>query len=149
MAYVPKDAKWYLAELVQEIRVEDDPRNVVWRNLTLIRADSPDEAYDKALRFGHDGDTEYDNPEAKQVKIAFRGISRLDVIYDDLEDGAELLFYSQLNVSQKQIAELLCSKERLSVFQPIQPMEGPDVASAEIIDEVEKRFGITRPIRDT
>ncbi|MFN2510551.1 MAG: hypothetical protein ABR568_03800 [Pyrinomonadaceae bacterium] len=28
MAFIPKDAKWYLAWLVEEIIVEDDPRNM-------------------------------------------------------------------------------------------------------------------------
>jgi len=34
MGFVPKDAE-YLAEIVQELTVADDPRNIVWRKLTL------------------------------------------------------------------------------------------------------------------
>ena len=40
MAYIPEDAKWYLADIVLEITIEDDPRNVVHTNLVLISADS-------------------------------------------------------------------------------------------------------------
>jgi Domain of unknown function (DUF4288) len=145
VAFIPKDAEWYVAELVEEIQVEDDSRNVVLRNLTLIRADSPEEAYEKALRFGHEGETEYDNPEAKRVRIKFRGISHLDVIHDKLEDGAELSFCSQQGVSQEQIAGMLCPKEKLEVFREIEKLDGPDFASAEVIQEVEDRFGISRP----
>jgi hypothetical protein len=35
VAYIPKSAKWYLAEIVQQITVESDPRNVVHTNLVL------------------------------------------------------------------------------------------------------------------
>jgi hypothetical protein len=54
MAFIPEGAKWYLAELVQELRVAGDSRNVIWRNLTLVRADSPEHAYQEALRLGRD-----------------------------------------------------------------------------------------------
>ena len=52
MGYIPEDAKWYLADLVEEITVEGDPRNVVHTNMTLVRADSPEEAYQKAVQLG-------------------------------------------------------------------------------------------------
>ena len=45
MAFIPADAKWYLAEIVEQISVEGDPRSVIHTNLVLVRADSPDEAY--------------------------------------------------------------------------------------------------------
>jgi len=61
------------AELVEEITVEDDPRNVVHQNLVLIRAVSADEAYEKARKIGKDGETSYDNPSGKAVRIRFRG----------------------------------------------------------------------------
>jgi hypothetical protein len=41
MAYIPKDAKWYIAELVMEFQIEGESRNVVHVNIVLIRADSP------------------------------------------------------------------------------------------------------------
>ena len=52
MGYVPADVKWFIAEIVEEITVEDDPRNVVHVNYNLIRADSPEEAYEKSLELG-------------------------------------------------------------------------------------------------
>jgi hypothetical protein len=137
MAFIPKDAEWYVAEIVEEIRVDDDPRNVVLRNLTLIRADSPTEAYEKALRIGKRGEVEYDNPEAKRVRVSFRGISHLDVIPDKLEDGAELSFHSQQGVSQEQMAGILRPKEELDIFRKIRKLDGPDFTSADVLQEVE------------
>jgi hypothetical protein len=48
MAYIPDDAKWYIAEIIMECQIEDDPRNVVHINIVLVRADSPEEAFEKA-----------------------------------------------------------------------------------------------------
>ena len=71
MGFVPADAEWYLAELMQELTVEEGSRNVVWRNLTLVHANSPDEAYEKALSLGPAGDTEYLNPSGKAGDYSF------------------------------------------------------------------------------
>jgi Domain of unknown function (DUF4288) len=90
MGFVPADAEWYLAELVQELTVEqeltvqEDSRNVVWRNLTLVHAHSPDEAYEKALSLGRAGDTEYVNPSGKLVTTRFQGLSFIDVIHEKM-----------------------------------------------------------------
>jgi hypothetical protein len=144
MGYIPLDAEWFLAELIQEITVDEDPRNLVWRNLTLIQAKSPEEAYEKALRLGREGNTEYENPAGKRVKISFRGISFLDVICDPLEDGAELMFHSLTSQSEEQIAMLLRPKEELSAFRPARildgPDDGPDVASKEVREEVRRQL---------
>jgi hypothetical protein len=78
MGFVPKDAEWYLAEIVQELTVEGDLRNVVWRNLSLIHASSPDNAYERAVALGESGDTEYLNPAGKLVTVRFHGLSYLD-----------------------------------------------------------------------
>ena len=74
MAFIPSDAKWYVAELIEEIRVEGDARNVVHRNLVLVGADSPEEAYQRALDIGSEHEATYDNLEGKKVTIAFRGL---------------------------------------------------------------------------
>lgn len=146
MAFIPEGAKWYLAELVQELRVAGDPRNVIWRNLTLVRAESPEDAYQEALRLGRAGDTEYNNPQGKRVEVRFQGLSSLDVIHDELNNGAELLFTSETDVSEERLASLLRPKESLGIFSPIRPIEGPDVAAGYIVDEAMRM--ITGPNTD-
>jgi hypothetical protein len=37
MAYVPKDAEWFLAELVEEFRVQGDKRNTIEAFLPVRR----------------------------------------------------------------------------------------------------------------
>jgi len=138
MAYIPTDAQWYVAEIVEQVIIEGDPRNVVHRNLVLIRADSPETAYEKALSFGRSSETDYDNSEGKQVHIRFRGLSDLNVIHDKLEDGAELMYEEKVGLTNESIERLISPKERLAVFRPIEHTKGPDYSSREILDETRK-----------
>ena len=147
MGFIPKNAKWYLADLVEEIRVEGDRRNVVHTNCTLIRADSPDEAHTKAVALGKPGNTAYKNPKGKTVRIRFRGLKDLNVIHDELEHGAEISFSRALEVSEKEIKSWIPPKRRLGVFAPIRPHGGPDYASAEVIQKVYERWPSLKGIR--
>jgi len=126
MGYIPSDAKWYLAQLVEEITVEGDPRNVVHTNTVLVRADSPDEAYAKALDLGARYEMSYENPHGQRVSTAFRGLRDLSVIHGPLEHGAELEFSEHVNMDQAQLEKWVSRKEDLSIFAPIKRREGPD-----------------------
>jgi len=135
MSYIPRDAEWYLAEIVMEITIQGDARNVVHVNTTLVRADSPDDAYHRALELGERGETAYENSHGKTVEIRFRGLRSLEVIYEPLEHGAELTFSERIAVHEEELAKLITSKEQLEVFQPIRPSRGPDYGSREIREE--------------
>lgn len=126
MGYIPKDAKWYLARLVQEITVEGDPRNVVHTNVVLVRADSPEEAYQKALHLGAQGEIAYKNPQGLNVRTTFRGLNSLGVIHDPLDHGAELEYAEEVDVDEAALKRYVHRKEELSVFAPIEPSKGPD-----------------------
>src|ERR1700751_1591078 len=41
--------RWYIAELTEEVTLEGDPTNVVHKKTRVIFADSPQDAYEKAL----------------------------------------------------------------------------------------------------
>jgi hypothetical protein len=131
-------AEWYLAKLVMKITVAGDPRSVVHQNLTLIRASSPVEAYEKALTFGKAGEVSYDNPNGKAVQICFEGISDLTEIYDNLEDGSELAFTETVGMPEEQIRTLILPRNRLTAFLPPRPTDGPDYRSGEVIAKVER-----------
>jgi hypothetical protein len=140
MGYIPKSAKWYLADIVEQITVEGDPRNVIHTNLILIRADSPEEAYEKALELGAAGEQSYENPDGKQVTFRFRGLHDLNVIHDELEHGAELIYTEDLDLDESAIREWVAAKDKLGVFLPITPSTGPNYASRDVMDEVYRRF---------
>ena len=139
--HIPEDATWYLAWLVQDITVEDDPRNVVHTSTRLIRADSPEEAYDKAMLLGSEEEATYENTQGKRVTITFRGLTDLNVIYEELEDGAELAFDEEVGVPEEEIGLMITEKENLTVFRNGGPPEGPDYVDREIAEELEHDFG--------
>jgi hypothetical protein len=141
MAYVPVDAKWYIAELVEEVTVEGDPRNVVHKNFLLIRAGSPEDAYQKATALGRESEASYANPEGKLVRVRFRGLSELNVIHDELEHGAELFYEERIGVPNDEIEKWILPKDQLTVFRPMGPAKTPDYSSQEILDEAERLSG--------
>jgi hypothetical protein len=106
----------------------------------LISADAPEEAYVKALQIGKNSETSYENPDGKAVEITFEGLSDLDLIDEELEDGAELTFHYKVDVSEKQLQSILQPKDCLRAFLPSRPAEGPNYASKEILAEVERRI---------
>jgi len=140
MAYIPQNAKWYLAWIVVETIIEGDPRNVVHTNLMLVRADSPDEAYAKAIEIGKAAEMAYENPQGKPVASVFHGLRELCVIYDDLKHGAELSYEEEFGVANEEIERGVKPKEKLAVFSEEDITEKPDYMPKEIADELEKRF---------
>ena len=136
--------EWFLAELVMKITVADDPRNVVHQNLVLIRADSADEAYEKAIQFGKKEEISYDNPARKAVHFHFEGVSDLIDIIEELEDGAELDFHYTVAMPNENIRSLVPPRDRLRAFLPPRRAEEPDYASGEIMAEVARMMEAER-----
>jgi hypothetical protein len=118
VAYIPPDAKWYLAEIVEEIRIESETENIVHTNMILIRADSPEEAYESAIAMGKESEIIYTNPEGKTVQVYFRGLRDLNVIDGELEHGTELIYDKQTGMSESELARWVSTKENLGVFSP-------------------------------
>ena len=119
MAYIPADAKWYVAEIVEEYTIEGEPNNVVHTNLVLIRANSPEEAYDRAMLLGKEGEVIYENPEGKKVTLRFRGLRDLNVVHGELQHGTELIYEERIGMSQPEIDKLISRREDLGVFRPL------------------------------
>lgn len=140
MAYIPKDAKWYIAELVMECKIEGESQNVVHVNIILIRADSPEEAFEKAEAFGREDESSYLNPKNQQVSWRYRGLRALNVIHDELEDGAELMFEEKIGIPEERLQKMIYPKHKLNVFRPIQPRDSsqPNYGCQEIIEEALK-----------
>jgi len=143
MAFIPKDAKWYLADIVQEIRVSTRKRQSVWINTVLIRADSPEEAYKKAHEIGRAGDLSYLNVYKEKVQLRFRGLKELSVIDEELAHGSELFFRSKTRMTAKGIGRLICDKQKLSVFDSSRTNGWTMFADS--VEEELKRDGIEVP----
>ena len=128
--------RWYLAEIVTETRMASEHENVVHNNLILIRASSAEEAYEKTMAHGREMEDTYQSPEGGTVTILFRGLSDLNVIQDELEDGAEIAYEEMLDMSEEDIQEMLQPKDELGVFQPDEPdAEERSYTPKDIVDE--------------
>lgn len=148
MSHIPEDAHWFIAQLVEEFRVEGSKHNAVHINYVLIEASSPEEAYQKAVELGRQANDEWDNPEGKKVIHRFVGLRELDVIYFPIEHGCEILFEERLGVGPAALRTLVRRKNDLEAFRPVplrRPSGRPNYSSKEIMDmvdtELSKRKG--------
>jgi hypothetical protein len=119
MGYIPEGAKWYIADIIQEFKIEGEHDNVVHIDTTLVRADSPDEAFEKALALGREGEGSYKNSSGRLVTVCFRGLWNLNVVDGELEDGTELLFERKDGISELELRNLVREKDQLNVFRPV------------------------------
>ena len=148
MGYIPKSAKWYLAEIVQQITVEGDPRNVVHTNLVLVRADSPEDAYLRAMELGTAGEQSYENIDGKCVTFRFRGLHDLNVIFGEMEHGAELIYSENMDFNESAIQDWVTPKEELGIFLPITPFSRTELrnyVSRDVVEALYERFPNLRP----
>ncbi len=117
MANRKQESRWYLAEIVTEIRIVGENEKVVHNNLVLIRADSAENAYNKAIARGKEMEDTYEDSEGQQLRVTFRGLSDLNIIQDELEDGAEIAYEELEDISEDELLEMLTEKQELGVFQ--------------------------------
>ncbi len=102
---------WYLAELVLEHAIEDEPRNVVHINTHLIRAKSESQAEKKANAKGEESAISYKNTDGKNVDLKFRGIRCLYELLDGVQDGAEIIWEEHVSVSEDKIQKWLTPQD--------------------------------------
>jgi hypothetical protein len=147
MAYIPPDARWYIAEIVVRFQVQGDPRAVVHVNLCLIEASEPAIAYRKALALGKAAETTYLNPKGRKVSIEFLGLRYLNVVHDRLEHGAELLYHEYVGLTVAAARKLVTRRKNLSVFRPLERPSGPDYSSAEVVEAALKLVHVAKARR--
>lgn len=91
---------WYVGtyqirfiELAQSGNDDPERKFLTWENTVLVRAASLDEAYDKVAAIGLEQTEPYKGgPDGVDVQWVFEGIIELLPVYEDLEDGAEIMW---------------------------------------------------------
>ena len=91
---------WYVAsyllrfvELNQEGNFDKEKQFTVWENTILVKANNIDEAYDKVESEALLATEPYKGGvEGIPVQWLFEGISELLPVYDEIEDGVEIMF---------------------------------------------------------
>lgn len=109
--------RWIFNELEQWVEQGKRPtprrRYPVWENTRLLRARNREEAYRKAMKLGREG-----HPSKTAAgEWRFVGISMLLPVYEDIEDGAEILWTHRGSPTQTGIRRLVKSRRQLPVFQ--------------------------------
>lgn len=73
----------------------DDPQGefLVWENTAIVKADSLDEAYEKLVAVAMRNTAPYKGgPEEVPVQWVFEGVTELLPIFEELVDGAEIMW---------------------------------------------------------
>lgn len=83
MADSPEMARWYIAELIEELILDGNVRNVVHRKTRVIFADSAEDAYEKALSLSTEHEITYLNQMHKSAQTRFWGLSELNLVEED------------------------------------------------------------------
>lgn len=87
-------------------------RHPVWENTRLIRAENREDAYRKALALSRS-----EHPlKTHDGEWRFAGISQLLPVYEDLEDGAEILWEVHGSLPMESIRKRVRTKRTLPVF---------------------------------
>ena len=80
MADSPDIPRWYIAELVEELILGGNVRNVIHRKTRVIFADTHDDAYQKALSLSTEHETTYLNQKHESSQTRFWGLSELNLL---------------------------------------------------------------------
>ena len=121
-----KKGNWYIVKIIQKCdSVERDEnqdlrRVTTWGNYHLIKADSPEDAFDKAVIIGKEGEFKFTNDVGLEMEWIFVGIGDLLPIYEDaIEDGIEIMWTDYGFISNRRAQRMVSSKdELLKDFKP-------------------------------
>ena len=121
-----ENGNWYIVEIIEKCEPVDrnekqDLRRVTtWGNHHLIKANSPEKAFDKAVKLGKESEYKFINTDKIEMEWIFVGIGELLPIYDDnIEDGTELMWRDYGFIFDLRTKRLVFDKkEFLKDFKP-------------------------------
>ncbi len=107
---------WYIGtylsrfiEIEKECNDDPDERFESWENTVIVQADSLDEAFKKIEKIGKQHGDPYKGGEAGvDVQWEYLGIIDLLPIYEELEDGAELMWGKNRPKKLKNLKSMVC-----------------------------------------
>lgn len=91
---------WYVASYLLRFTERGKPglndpeaRFLTWENTVLVKARSLDQAYDKVTRLAKQNTKPYKGgPSGVSVQWVFEGITEILPVYEEIEDGAEIMW---------------------------------------------------------
>ena len=114
-----ENTKWFIAEIIEKCEpvkrneTQELRRVQTWGNFHIIKAETPKIAYDKAVKIGKDAEYKFTNSDNLEMEWIFIGIGNLIPIYEDIEDGSEIMWENYGNISNKRAMKFPISEEKL------------------------------------
>ncbi|MGQ0598339.1 DUF4288 domain-containing protein [Aquabacterium sp.] len=113
---------WYVCsyllrfvELAWQHKEDPDAKFLSWENTVLVRAKSIDEAYDKTVAIAKEATSPYKGgTEGVDVQWLFEGVTEVLPIYEELEDGAEIIWYERTPRKLKNLRALVRQKQEFA-----------------------------------
>lgn len=115
---------WWIASYIERAHWDDDRRSstssrcTAWENTIIFKAKDRDSAYSKAVRLGSSNKSTFSDDDGKRTGgWIFEGLTSLLPIYDELGDGAEVLWRDHSGRTLRRIRAMLKKKGDLEAFQ--------------------------------
>lgn len=109
---MPHPSRWYVALLVLECIVGQEPQDEPDVQIRLIEASDHESAYDAALAMGRRAEHSYSNANGQHVAWNFRGLFDLQEVDQVPKHGVELYSFRP----GRKAAELVKSRQELTAF---------------------------------
>ena len=116
---ITNNGDWFLVEIIEKYepidtdKTQELRRVTTWGNYHLINAETPSKAYDKAVKIGKMSNYKFTNSDKMKMKSEFLGIGDLLPIYEDLEDGAEIMWHDYGSISAKRSDRIAKTKKEI------------------------------------
>lgn len=115
---------WWIATYIERAAWDDEPdpapksRCLTWQNTIILQAPDREAAYAKAVSLASTYSAEFDDGavDGRKGHWVFEGLTSLLPIYDELEDGAEILWVEHRNRTVQKIRSWVKQKDELEAF---------------------------------
>ena len=115
---------WWIASYLERFEYDDEDRSnlnrrcLAWENTILVKAQSREQAWQKAVAQGRlsEGNRGTNDATGRMGTWRFEGLTSLLPVYEKLDDGAELLWEEHSGRSVRSIRALAKKKAELGVF---------------------------------
>jgi hypothetical protein len=112
--------RWYIAELTEEVTLEGDPQNLVHKKTRVIFADSPQDAYEKALSMITEHEISYINEHRKAIRTRFWGLRELNLSNEDME-RAGMLPPDRIGTARRRNSTGLTPEQQFALMTSLKP----------------------------
>jgi hypothetical protein len=120
MSKSPDTARWYIAELTEEVTLEGDAQNFVHKKTRVIFADSPEDAYEKALAMITEHEVGYLNEHHKAIRTRFWGLRELTLTNEDM-DRAGMLPEARIGAARRRNSTGLSPDQQFALLLSVKP----------------------------